>query len=536
MKIIIRAIGLGLVLTLILVLLSGCGEKGVSLVEELVLATQGGSIASSDGKIALEIPPGALAVDTTVSIRLSSEEELTDEIKDLSPLGPVYSLEPDGLIFEEPVTVKLALDSSLYSVGTDMVEVTAPLLYTTDGNGLPELMQDMVTVVSPEEAYIQGTTTHFSLAMKNQGSVTLIMQPEEVKLPRCDVNFTANWGIHNSSAFNIEKDPDQYGHILSNLTDVSVKPIAKPNVTVVTSGNEVVELFNLAPGDIHRENDILYHIVKGEGSYGIIADYYWAPVDMSEGKQWSVIEILCKVTCPSAEVTPPVTQPPVIEPPVAPPPPVEEAIDINIMVSEEDSIFLWSEHDLEYKQELVIIIGVTDISGRFYSITEVTAEANGEKVLDSGVISTDKFEGTVETPVGSEETADIKVTAKNEAGQELTKEETLTAPKTGKVVISIVLAAESYGHDEVCDSSVLISSYSVNVTGLEGITVTNVVLKVNVEVWDDSESISTRDYHNSVERDGLPCGRTFMAEVIATTSDGVVHSNQDSLTTPAGPG
>ncbi len=134
-KIIIRAVGLGLVLALILVLLSGCGEKGVLPVEERISAAQGGSIGTSDGKIALEIPPGALTEDTTVSIRVLSEDEWTDDIKDLSPVGPVYSLEPDGLIFQEPVTVKLALDSTLYSVGTDGIEVTVPLLYTTTGNG-----------------------------------------------------------------------------------------------------------------------------------------------------------------------------------------------------------------------------------------------------------------------------------------------------------------------------------------------------------------------------------------------------------------
>ena len=60
MKIIIRAVGLGLMLALILVVLPGCSEKEVLLVEEPVSATEGGSVTSPDGKIALEIPPGAL--------------------------------------------------------------------------------------------------------------------------------------------------------------------------------------------------------------------------------------------------------------------------------------------------------------------------------------------------------------------------------------------------------------------------------------------------------------------------------------------
>ena len=133
------------------------------------MAAQGDSIGTSDGKITLEIPAGALTEDTTVSIRVLSEDEWTDAIKELHPVGPVYSLEPDGLTFQKPVTVKLALDSSLYSVGPDEIEVTAPLLYAADGNSQPELLQDIETVVGPEEAYVQGNTTHFSRVTRTRG-------------------------------------------------------------------------------------------------------------------------------------------------------------------------------------------------------------------------------------------------------------------------------------------------------------------------------------------------------------------------------
>ena len=165
-----------------LVLLPSCGEKGVLLVEKPILAAQGGNIGTSNGKIALEIPPGALAEDTTVSIRVLSEDEWTDDIKDLDPVGPVYSLEPDGLIFQEPVTVKLALDSSFYNAGPDGVEVTAPELYTTDGNSAPKILQNLETVVGPEEAYVQGNTTHFSVKWLTRGTVHYSFAPKEIEL------------------------------------------------------------------------------------------------------------------------------------------------------------------------------------------------------------------------------------------------------------------------------------------------------------------------------------------------------------------
>jgi hypothetical protein len=255
------AVGLGLVLVLILVLLpSGGGEKGVLLVEKPVSAAQGGSIASSDGKIALEIPPGALTEDTTVSIRVLSKEEWTDDIKDLNPVGPVS--------FQEPVTLKLAMDSSLYSLGPDGIEVTVPLLYTTGGNALPEPLSELEIVVSPDEAYIQGTTTHFSQTWESAGTVILAMDPEEIKLSACAADFVVNFGVINASAVQIEAAGGKLGKNPTNVTDSSWRPVAKPAVTVVNKGVAEPTLWDLAPGK--EWNDVFtYHITDGEGSYGV---------------------------------------------------------------------------------------------------------------------------------------------------------------------------------------------------------------------------------------------------------------------------
>jgi hypothetical protein len=244
-KVITGAIGLGLVLVLIMALLPGGGEKGTLLAEEPVSAAQGSSIASSDGKITLEIPSGALTEDTTISIRVLSEEEWTDDIKDLSPAGPVYSLEPDGLTFQEPVSLKLTMDRSLYSVGPDGIEVTVPLLYTTDSNGHSELLQDTEIVVSPDEAYIQGKTTHFSSAWESAGTVILIMEPEEIKLSACAADFDVNVGIINASAVQIEAAGGKLGKNPTNVTDSSWKPVAKPAVTVVNKGVAEPTLWDL---------------------------------------------------------------------------------------------------------------------------------------------------------------------------------------------------------------------------------------------------------------------------------------------------
>ncbi len=307
-KIIIGAVGLGLVLALILVLLPGCGGKGVLLVEEPVLAAQGGSIGTSDGKITLEIPSGALTEDTTVSIRVLSEDEWTDDIKDLNPVGPVYSLEPDGLTFQKPVTVKLALDSSLYSVGPDGIEVTAPLLYTTDTNGQPEPLQDTETVVSPEEAYIQGNITHFSPVWERKGTVKLVMVPPDIDLSPQSF-FTAFFLVSNLRASRLEEGQEEV-----NLRFVILTPMS---VLLVKDDENIVE-FALPSGKHHTET-VYYYCYERTGSYGAVIYYAMSPVDKPTFEISSSIVIWGTATCLSAQetTTPPTTTTPT--PPATPP-------------------------------------------------------------------------------------------------------------------------------------------------------------------------------------------------------------------------
>ena len=60
------------------------------------IGTAGGALKSSDGRLAMSIPPGALTLDTAISIQPVSDVEGI-------AVGPVYELSPEGTTFAQPV-------------------------------------------------------------------------------------------------------------------------------------------------------------------------------------------------------------------------------------------------------------------------------------------------------------------------------------------------------------------------------------------------------------------------------------------------
>ncbi len=76
----------------------------------------------------------------------------------------------------------------------------------------------------------------------------------------------------------------------------------------------------------------------------------------------------------------------------------------------------------------------------------------------------------------------------------------------------------------------IVSFSATDNTGGEN-PVTNVVLKVNGAVWNDSGSIST-GYYKAVEERQVGCGETFNYEVTATNQAGQTATASGSLTTP----
>ncbi|MCH8993871.1 MAG: hypothetical protein IH959_02760 [Chloroflexi bacterium] len=164
----------------------GGGESG-----KAVISVEGGVATSDDGKLTLDIPPGALDEEVELTISAVSVDELPEALREASGTGPAYRLEPDGLVFNEPVPVTLKLDrSEMDDVPED--GVVAHLLLTRNADGEIETLEELVTeaTLGEETITVRGELSHFSWLTDSDGA--LIVSLERVALRQeVDKRFTA---------------------------------------------------------------------------------------------------------------------------------------------------------------------------------------------------------------------------------------------------------------------------------------------------------------------------------------------------------
>ena len=93
----------------------GCVAEG-SAAEE-ILADEGGIVETPDGQLAIEIDPGDLLEDTTISITQATDSDPEVDLIFGTNSGKgqaiaLYDFEPDGLVFNSDVTLSVVLDVS----------------------------------------------------------------------------------------------------------------------------------------------------------------------------------------------------------------------------------------------------------------------------------------------------------------------------------------------------------------------------------------------------------------------------------------
>jgi len=124
-------------------LLVACGG-GASLdapPAKQTIGAAGGSLTSPDGRLTLTVPPGALAAATEITIG-EPAATLPAAVKAIGA-DRVYRFEPAGLVFAQPVTVRLALPASpqvaialLHSTGSWETPLSQTLTMAADGRML----------------------------------------------------------------------------------------------------------------------------------------------------------------------------------------------------------------------------------------------------------------------------------------------------------------------------------------------------------------------------------------------------------------
>src|SRR3954454_24489519 len=131
----------------------GCGGGGSSqpgggMPTMKMVGPSGGAVSSSDGKLAVNIPAGALPADVTITTEPAAAPAM-------GAVGTVYEIGPTGTQFTMPVTLTLHYDMAALSGANE-----SSLRVATFAGGSWQLLPG--AVVDTHAKTVSGVTTHLS--------------------------------------------------------------------------------------------------------------------------------------------------------------------------------------------------------------------------------------------------------------------------------------------------------------------------------------------------------------------------------------
>lgn len=146
-------------------------------------APQPVSVASQDGQLAVDVPAGALTETVDITVRALGPDETPPELQAFHLRGTLYELGPDGLTFEQPVTITRRVDTE--QAGFDLSR-GVPLIFlaSRDSEANWEFLADQTITLDGTVAIVTGTTTHFSTVVAFGSGFFANVPPE---LPPCAV-------------------------------------------------------------------------------------------------------------------------------------------------------------------------------------------------------------------------------------------------------------------------------------------------------------------------------------------------------------
>lgn len=199
----------------------------------------------------------------------------------------------------------------------------------------------------------------------------------------------------------------------------------------------------------------------------------------------------------------------------------------------------------ECRMQLFIEYEAVDLTTPDSPLTNVVVKANGSVWRDSGAISTDRYADSFSREVGCGHVYLIEAKGTDANGSTYTYRETVNIPVSTPpeppeppappppqttLYAASAAGAQCTASGAECSCSLSISFDGKDLTAGD-YPVTRVVLRVNGHVWHDSGSVSTTQYHQSVQRT-VGCGETFSIEVTVNNSIGQTATSSGSLTTP----
>lgn len=137
-----------------------CNDGGDGGTSREIIGPEGGEITSADGRLTITFPPGALSEDTEITIRKINTEDLPPEFDGLD-VDIAYSLEPDGIEFNFPVTASFLTDEAPVQDDGSLSSEGALLL--TSSSGVAEVIENLTLISDADEntTIVSGELSHF---------------------------------------------------------------------------------------------------------------------------------------------------------------------------------------------------------------------------------------------------------------------------------------------------------------------------------------------------------------------------------------
>ena len=101
----------------------------------VVSAASGGTVQSDDARITLNIPPGGLSADTAIEIRRLADTAAPPNLPNAQLVGPTYELGPDGIEFDQAISVTLSLTADELPAPDEEGRLSLIIPWTTDTDG-----------------------------------------------------------------------------------------------------------------------------------------------------------------------------------------------------------------------------------------------------------------------------------------------------------------------------------------------------------------------------------------------------------------
>lgn len=315
-----------------------CDNDETSRIVSAIIGAEGGTITSSDGRLTLTIPPGALDEDTEITIRRINPNDLPPEFDDTDTEGQ-YDLQPEGLEFNIPIAVEFRTDQEALDQDGNLVAESILLFTPVDGE--LELLGDLQTLINADDNSVikSGTLGHFSVVALTFDSTSLFIIRNLPDVVEFNKIFTVGVGVR------IRSQPSVFGFDTRVNISASYRDRSIPRIFPVNG--VVFEAFISSPVPRFEDNLLIDYICESDvadAGTTYIGDVLYEFVDLRSLDSTSQFDrfindtitysktIKCVETLPTP--TPP---PPPLEPTPTPTPP-SQATCADISQIEFDAI------------------------------------------------------------------------------------------------------------------------------------------------------------------------------------------------------